>query len=598
VNAPLVAPGYLLLRDAVSTPRSYLTDAALGLTEAAPRALPQDFAIALASTVVDGGVVVKALLVAALWLAGLGAARLAATVVPEAGIPGQLVAATLTIWNPYVAERLLQGHWSLLVGYGALPWIATTMLGWRAGKHISRRNRVGVLPRSQWTAPCRLAFWMALAGLTPTGLMLAATVSLVCSLAPLGAGRPATSDTGAGRPATSDTGAGRPATSDTGAGRPATSEPAGAPRWRYAAAALLIAVLAALPWLVAAAVGTSLNTSQAAGTIAFAARAERGLGTLGSLAGLGGIWNVSAVPASRTTLFGVVGVVVLLAVVAAGLPAVARRRTAVSLLLLGVVSIAVPAAMATAPGLSFVHAVVRSAPGLGVVRDGQKWVALAVPGYAVASAGAVVTLRRWLHPAVAATVCCVALVLVLPDLAWGAWGQVKPVHYPAAWRSVAAAVNGQPAPVAVLPSDSIRQFAWSGRSPVLDPLPRWLRADVLSTGDLSVSGRIIAGEGSHARDVQHLLLAGADSAALSAAGVGWLVVEHATPGETGAAAKTLARLPVVYQDSELTLYRVGGHALGASPTQRWLVIAGHLVWLTMLAVGAVAAIPSLPKLRH
>jgi len=40
VTAPLLAPGYLLLRDAVSTPRSYVTDAALGLTEAAPRALP------------------------------------------------------------------------------------------------------------------------------------------------------------------------------------------------------------------------------------------------------------------------------------------------------------------------------------------------------------------------------------------------------------------------------------------------------------------------------------------------------------------------------------------------------------------------------
>jgi len=35
---------------------------------------------------------------------------------------------TLAIWNPYVAERLLQGHWSLLLGYGCLPWIATVML--------------------------------------------------------------------------------------------------------------------------------------------------------------------------------------------------------------------------------------------------------------------------------------------------------------------------------------------------------------------------------------------------------------------------------------------------------------------------------------
>ena len=67
VTAPLLTPGYLVLRDAVSTPRSYLSDAALGLSEAAPRAVPQDFFVALASGLIDGGVVVKALLVIALF---------------------------------------------------------------------------------------------------------------------------------------------------------------------------------------------------------------------------------------------------------------------------------------------------------------------------------------------------------------------------------------------------------------------------------------------------------------------------------------------------------------------------------------------------
>lgn len=62
VVGPVLGPGYLLLRDAVSTPRSYLSDSALGLM-AAPRATPQDFAIALASQVIDGGILVKALLV-------------------------------------------------------------------------------------------------------------------------------------------------------------------------------------------------------------------------------------------------------------------------------------------------------------------------------------------------------------------------------------------------------------------------------------------------------------------------------------------------------------------------------------------------------
>ena len=95
MTAPLLAPGYLLLRDAVSTPRSYLSDAALGLTQAAPRALPQDFAIALGSQVLDGGVLVKLLLILGLWLAGWGAARLVAHVLPGTGLGGQFVAQVL-----------------------------------------------------------------------------------------------------------------------------------------------------------------------------------------------------------------------------------------------------------------------------------------------------------------------------------------------------------------------------------------------------------------------------------------------------------------------------------------------------------------------
>jgi len=62
ILGPLLGPGYLLLRDAVSTPRSYLTDSALGLTDAAARAVPQDALIAALSTVIDGGLVVTFIL--------------------------------------------------------------------------------------------------------------------------------------------------------------------------------------------------------------------------------------------------------------------------------------------------------------------------------------------------------------------------------------------------------------------------------------------------------------------------------------------------------------------------------------------------------
>ncbi len=203
------------------------------------------------------------------------------------------------MWNPYVAERLLQGHWSLLVGYGCLPWVATAMLTLRSGG--GGRDVYG------------LAFWVALAGLTPTGLLLAATVALTCVAAP-------------------------------GAGW----RRGGAPRRPW-----VTAVAGALPWLTAAALGPPMaghGPGNALGVAAFAPRAEPGLGTLGSLASLGGIWNGQAVPGSSATLFAVLSAAVLLGVVAAGLPAAVRRPAAVPLLVLAAVSVLVPAALATGPG--------------------------------------------------------------------------------------------------------------------------------------------------------------------------------------------------------------------------------------------------------
>jgi hypothetical protein len=542
----------LLLRDAVSTPRSYLSDSALGLV-AAPRATPQDFAVALASHVIDGGIVVKASLVAGLWLAGWGASRLVAVVVPEAGAGGQFVAITLAIWNPYVGERLLQGHWSLLLGYGCLPWVATTMLTLRS----TSRGLFG------------LAFWLALAGLTPTGLILAATVALVCVAAPV-----------------------------SGAGAPM-------PRWLCAAVTLAGAVVAALPWLTAAAMGLSSADgiwTPTPDVAAFAARAEPGLGTLGSLASLGGIWNSEAVLPSRATPFAVVSAGVLLVVVAIGLPTLLRRRAAaLPLVLLAAASVLISAALATGPGLTVLHAVVGAVPGLGVLRDGQKWVALAMPGYALAGAGTVWALRRWLQPVVTALVCCAALLLCLPDLAWGIGGKVESVRYPSDWATVASLINRDPDPVVALPADTMRRFAWSGPAPVLDPLPRWVRANVLITGDLIISGVTVPGEGNRAHQVQRLLLAGADPVALRRAGVGWLVVEEGTPGDMGSAAKALERLPVAYRGRDLTLYRVGGTAPGVPANRRLLAVIAHLAWLEMLIGGAIGLIATsrwLAALRH
>nr|WP_246024037.1 hypothetical protein [Nocardia yunnanensis] len=574
VLGPLLGPGYLLLRDAVSTPRSYLTDSALGLGEAAPRAVPQDALLATLSAVVDGGIVVKAILLAALWLAGWGAAALARETL-RVSLGPQLVAATVAIWNPYVAERLLQGHWSLLAGYAALPWIALLAGRLRAAPPSGTAGT--------WAA---LVGCLAAAGLTPTGSLLAGALALLL------------------------------------VGK------------RNVPAAVAFWILSATPWVVATALsGSGAAPSDPAGIAAFAARAEPWLGTVGSLAGLGGIWNSTAVPDSRTTFYAFVGTALLLALVATGLRAVWRTGTpARRLIWLAAAVIALPALGATGWGLSAGEFLVTRVPGAGLLRDTQKYVALAMPAYALCAAAGCRAVGRWITTAAtptepsadsgfpadsasatdsaspagppaspdrsvgryrtgrAAAVFIALLLIALPDLAWGAAGALRPVHYPAAWQRVAELTEG-PGDVAVLPGGMFRRFAYSGDAPVLDPAPRMLRRDALQTGELPVRGGVVAGESKQARRVEKLLLRGGSARDLADQGVGWVLVEGRTPGPLGDSKNTLAQLIPVYGDADLQLYRVPGdiNAEDASPADRRLSGAAHLLWATLLIGGFLTA---------
>ncbi|MFE3227415.1 hypothetical protein [Nocardia sp. NPDC059228] len=692
VLGPLLGSGYLLLRDAVSTPRSYLTDSALGLGDAAPRAVPQDALIAVGSTVVDGGLLVKAILLTALWQAGWGAACLARDLL-RVSLGPQLVAATVAIWNPYVAERLLQGHWSLLTGYAALPWIA--LLATRLRARSATAGWAGGL--GAWAGP---AGFLAAAGLTPTGSLLAGLVALLL------------------------------------VGK--RNLPVTAALW----------ILSAAPWLTATALsGAGAEPSDPAGIAAFAARAEPWLGTLGSLAGLGGIWNSTAVPGSRTTFFALVATVLLLALVATGVRAVldagtdsesrsgaaahnldrtdvrpddtaepgsvsdadvesrsgtaahdpdhtdvrpddtaepgsvpdtdiesrsgtaahdpdhtdvrpddtaepgsvpdtdiesrsgtaahdpdhtgvrpngsaepgsvpdgessrdprhdearvARRR----LVWLAVAAIVLPALGATGWGLSAGEFLVTRVPGAGLLRDTQKFVALAVPAYALCAAAGCRVVGRWISTMVvdgastasprartggAAVLFLAILFLTLPDLAWGVGGALRPVHYPAGWQRVAGAVDA-PGDVAVLPGGMFRKFRYSGSAPVLDPAPRMLKRDVLQTGELPVRGGVVSGEGERARKVENLLLQGGSANRLAELGVGWVLVEGGTPGPMGESKTTLAQLNPVYADRDVQLYRVPGDiaAHDASAANRRLSGAAHLLWAALLASGFLTA---------
>ena len=112
---------------------------------------------------------------------------------------------------------------------------------------------------------------------------------------------------------------------------------------------------------------------------------------------------------------------------------------------------------------------------------------------------------------------------------------------------------------------------------------------MLTTGDLSIGGRTVPGEGERARSLQQMLLGGADRDQLADAGIGWVV------GESGGTADTLA-LPIAYQDDDLTVYRVGGDLSAAQG--RGVVLAAHIAWLALLVAGLVGGLSASWRIRR
>jgi hypothetical protein len=544
VTGPALGPGFVLLRDMVVVPRQDLDLDALGLGGALPRAVPADAVLALLTAVVPGDLVQKAVLFGAVYAAVLGAARLVPRDADGRGGAAAAVAGLVYGWSPYLAERLLMGHWSLLLAYAALPWVARAALQVRDGEHRA-------LPR--------LVLACAPAALSPTGALLALGVAL----AVVG-------------------------------------------RRRAAITAATVLVLA-LPWIVAGALHPSGGRSDAAGVAAFAARGEGWGGALLSVLGTGGIWNAGAVPGSRTSVLVPVVTVFLLALAVLGWWGGELRGPHRRLLVLGGVGVLLACAGSVPGAADLVAAVVRDVPGGGLLRDGQKWAAWwALPlalGAGVGARRLAALARAGGRPPVLAGAVTVAALLLpvvaLPDLAWGVGGRLQPVDYPADWQRVrnALADDRHPGDVLVLPFGAYRSFDWNDGRPLLDPAPRWLPRPAVVDDALVVGGRTVAGEDARARAVA---AAAGDPGELARLGVGWVLVEHGTPGPSTPSA--VASLPRVVDGDELTLHRVPDAVAGPAPSPGRVtaVVLVHACALGMLVISAlwIMAGPSTVTLRR
>jgi hypothetical protein len=504
---PGLRRGFLLSYDMAFVPREPFGAALPGL--APPRAVPSDLAIAVASRIMPGDIAQKLVLLAIFVLACGGAAAL----LDREPLLARLAGGVFYAWNPYVGERLIIGQWALLLGYAGLPWVLRAVLSPNAEA------------RWRWTGRLCLSLLPAVIG-GFEAMVITALVLIPAALFSRSARR----------------------------------------------AAIALAALAAgsLPWLI-----PSLQHAvytDAAGVAAFAARADTPFGGIGSLLMLGGGWNAQTVPKGYGGAWSAVWLAVVI-VTLAGYLAIARpaRRwpglgvAAIAGLLLACIGV-------TAAGRDVLRSVTAAWPAAAVLRDGQQFAApLALAeavGFGVAVAWALNprAFRSTERPAAVGpdlpgvalgVIALLAPVLLLPGLAWGAAGRLKPASYPAEWLAVARMIDASPArgDVLLLPWETYRTPSWNHGEVVLDPWTRLLSRPVIWDDGTRVGDVELAPDDPRARRLDGVIRGGGPlTAALGVAGVRFVLDDADGPGPG-------PRLPgavVLVRRPGLTVYQLPG----------------------------------------
>ncbi|WP_375489755.1 hypothetical protein [uncultured Jatrophihabitans sp.] len=536
---PITRRGYLLAHDMVFTPHQPLDAASFGISSAAPRAVPVDALVAMVEHVVDGAVVARVAVLVPLLGAGLGCAALLA----RASLAGRIAAATAGVWNPFVVERLAIGQWALLWSYAALPWL---VLAFRD----TRRRR-------SWAIG---AVALAAAAITPTGALIGGATAVIMAAV--------------GRP-----------------GR------------RALLGVMGLALAVQLPWLLPGLTSASAGTSDARAVAAFGPRAEHAGGSVLSLLGGGGIWDADVVPSSRGGPHAFVWLAVLVLAATFGWPRLREllgARAVTGSAVAAAIGFVLAALPAVPGGGAVLRATIDAVPGAGLLRDSQKWlvpfVVLEASLIGAALDRAADLVRRRAGGAWPLTLLVIAAALplvVLPDAPGTLRTPLRPVHYPRDWSAVARALASEPPRDAVvLPFAAYRSFPWAPGRTVLDPAPRLLPVPTVVDDRLPVGGTVLRGENPRVRRVAAALASGPDLAdALAAAHVGWVVVEHRTPG----AVPALPGLQPVRHGADVSLYRVPGRV---APERRSGAVTAVVLGGDAVAALAVLAAIGYPLLRR
>jgi hypothetical protein len=522
---PGLRRGFLLSYDMVFVPREPFSAALPGL--APPRAVPSDLVIAAVSRAVPADIAQKAMLLSIFVLACSGAAAL----LDREPLPARLAAGVFYAWNPYVGERLIIGQWALLLGYAGLPWVLRAVL---AGDLASRRG----------AARLGLALLPAVVG----GFAAMAITALVAVPAVL-------------------------------PGRDA----------RRAALALAALAAGSLPWLIPSLLHPVYVDP--ASVAAFAARADTPFGSVGSLLMLGGGWNAQTVPKGYGGAWSALWLAVVI-VALAGYVLLARRQPVAggsggvappgrhgwpALGLAAGAGLLIACLGVTAAGRELLRSMIGAWPGFAVLRDAQQFVApLALAeavGFGLAVARAMNPRpfgKKWFSAersvsldaagTIYGVVAILAPLLLLPGLAWGAAGRLRPAAYPAGWLAAARVVDDRAAAgdVLLLPFQTYRTFVWNHGEVMLDPWTLLLSRPVIWNDGTRVGDVELAPDDPRARALGGAIRGdGPLTGVLQAAGVRFVLDDGPDAGDQGLGARLPGAVVIIDQPG-LTVYQLPG----------------------------------------
>lgn len=469
VCLPLFAHGYVLSYDMVWVPVLDLDRPEIwGLGSGLPRAVPSDALAALLGAALPAAVVQRLVLFAALFLLAVGAARL----LRERPVVAQLAGATLAVWNPYVAERLVLGQWPLLLACAGLPWLIGAL-----GGTDGPRWSVAVLA-------------IAATALTPATGVMGVVVGV------------------------------------------AAAWRRGVVRVVVLAALLngpwIVAGLrhAAIARSDPAAVG--LFDLQPEGHLGR-------LGSALTLGGVWNteVVPTSRTLLIALLLAVTIGAVILVGLVTMWQD---DRRLLAVLGVVGAIGLAIALAGWLAPELVARVVADVPAGGLvrDGTRWLAMLIPLEAVGFGAGVHVLVrrVELTPWAVPAI--VLALTLPFAALPDIAWGVGGRLDPATYPRGWSGARRVIEKTKTPgdILALPFSSYRQPSWNHDISVLDPAGRFFDRTTVTNDELQVSGRTIAGEDPRSARVGRVLRGKQVRRGLARQGIGLVVLETDTPGAT------------------------------------------------------------------